>query len=46
MYTKAFLLCFIKTWERLKKKKVGEIGKYKLNEIAALNVKKKKKKPK
>ena len=40
MYTKAFLLCLIKAWERtLKKQRDGEIGKYKLNEMGALNMK-------
>ena len=31
MYTKAFLLCLIKSWERTSKRKHGEIGKYKWN---------------
>ena len=38
MYTKAFLLCLIKAWERTLKKD-GEIGKHKLNEMGGLNVK-------
>ena len=32
MYTKAFLLCLIKAWERTSKKNDGETGKHKLNE--------------
>ena len=40
MYTKAFLLHLIKAWERtVKKKKDGEIGEHKLNEMGALNMK-------
>ena len=44
MYTKAFLLWLIKAWERTSKKKRrdGEIGKHKLNEMGALNMKYKK----
>ena len=41
MYTKAFLLYLIKAWERpsKKKKRVGETGKHKLNEMVVLNMK-------
>ena len=38
MYTKAFPLCLIKTWERTWRKRDGETGKYKLNEMGALNI--------
>ena len=43
-YTKAFLLHLIKAWERTlkKKRKDGEIGEHKLNEMGALNIKYKK----
>ena len=41
MYTQAFLLHLIKAWQRTSKKK-REIGKYKLNEMGALNMKLKK----
>ena len=40
MYTKAFLLYLIRAWENIKKD--GEIGKHKLNEMGALNMKWKK----
>ena len=37
--TKAFLLYLIKAWERtLKKSRDGEVGKHKLNEMGALNM--------
>ena len=40
MHTKAFLLCLIKALERIYiLKKGGEIGKHKLNEMGALNMK-------
>ena len=43
MCTKAFLLHLIKAWERTSKKKKrrrdGEIGEHKLNEMGALNMK-------
>ena len=40
MYIKAFLLHLIKAWEStLKKKRNGEIGEHKLNEIEALHIK-------
>ena len=43
MYAKTFLLCLIEAWERMqKKKRDGEIGKNKLNEIEALYMKYKK----
>ena len=42
MYTKAFLLCLIKAWERTSKNGDGEIGKHKLDEIRARNMKQKK----
>ena len=40
MHTKAFLLCMIKAleWICIKKKRDGEIGKHKLNEMGALNM--------
>ena len=38
MYTKAFLLHFIKAWERISKKE-GEMLEHKLNEMGALNMK-------
>ena len=39
VYTKAFLLHLIKAWERTsKKERDGEIGKHKLNEMGALNM--------
>ena len=41
IYTKAFLLHLIKTWERTLKKD-GEIGEHKLNEMGALDMKYKK----
>ena len=44
-YTNAFLLHLIKAWERTlkkKKRKDGEIGEHKLNEMGALNIKYKK----
>ena len=40
IHSKAFLLCLIKSWERTsKKKREREIGKHKLNEMGALNMK-------
>ena len=44
MYTRAFLLHLTKAWEKTlkKKRRYGEIGKHKLNEMAALNMKFKK----
>ena len=40
MYTKVFLLYLIKAWERtLKKKRDGEIGEHKLNQMGALDMK-------
>ena len=40
MYTKAFLLHLIKSWERtIKKRRDGEIGEHKLNEMGAPNMK-------
>ena len=44
MYTKAFLQHSVKAWERTAKKKRrdGEIGKYKLNKMRALTMKWKK----
>ena len=40
MYARVFLLHMIKAWDRtLKKRRDGEIGKHKLNEIGALNMK-------
>ena len=40
MHTKAFFLCLIKALERIYiLKKGGEIGKHKLNEMGALNMK-------
>ena len=42
MYTTAFLLYLIKAWERTSKKRETEIGKDKLNEMGALNMKLKK----
>ena len=43
MYTKAFLLYLLKALERTSKKKKkrreGEIGEHKLNQIGALNMK-------
>jgi len=39
MYTNIFLLCLIKAWEiTSKKRRDGEIGKLKLNEMGALNM--------
>ena len=41
MYTKAFLPCLMRASERTSKKKKerdGEIGKHKLNEMEALNM--------
>ena len=39
VYTKAFILCLIKTWGRTsKKRRDGEIGKHTLNEMGALNM--------
>ena len=42
MYTTAFLLYLIKAWERTSKNGDGEIGKHKLDEIRARNMKQKK----
>ena len=42
MYTKVFLLCLIKAWEKKFLKRDGEIGKHKLNETGTLNMKQKK----
>ena len=40
MYTKTFLIHLIKAWERTsKKKRDGEIGEYKVNEMEAMNIK-------
>ena len=40
MYTEAFLLCLIKAWERTSEQKGdGEIGKHKVNEMGAQNIK-------
>ena len=40
MHTKAFLLCLIKALERICiRKRDGEIGKHKLNEMGTLNMK-------
>ena len=41
MYTKAFLLCVVKSWERMskKKKREREIGKHKLSEMGVSNMK-------
>ena len=43
MYIKAFLPCVIEVWERTSKKarRDGETGKHTLNEMGALNMKKK-----
>ena len=38
MYTKAFLLCLRKNIKK-KQRRDGEIGKHKLNEMGALNMK-------
>ena len=38
MYTKVVLLHLIKAWERTLKKRGGEIGKHKLNELGTLNM--------
>ena len=43
MYTKAFLLRLLRAWENIKKKRRdGEIGKHKVDEMGALNMKLKK----
>ena len=43
MYAKVCLLCLEKAWNRTSKKlRDGEIGKHKLNEMGALNMKNKK----
>ena len=39
MYTKAFLLHLIKAWERATEEWSREVGKHKLNEMRALNMK-------
>ena len=43
MYTEVFLLLLIKVWERTweqqQKKRDGDVGKHKLNEMGALNIK-------
>jgi len=39
MYTKAVLLCLIKMRRTSREKRAGEIGKHKLNEMGALNMK-------
>ena len=39
MYTKAFLLHLIKAWERTSKKRDGDIGEHKLDEMGTLNMK-------
>ena len=43
MYIKAFLPCLIEAWEKTSKKawRDGETGKHTLNEMGALNMKKK-----
>ena len=38
MYTKDVLLHLIKAWERTLKKRGGEIGKHKLNELGTLKM--------
>ena len=40
MYTKALLLYLIRAWERTlkKKRRDGEVGEHKLNEMGALNI--------
>lgn len=43
MYTKAFVVCLIKAWERISgKKRDGEVGKQKLSKMGGLNIKQKK----
>ena len=39
MYTKAFLLHLIKAEKEHQKKRDGEVGEYKLNEMGVLNIK-------
>lgn len=40
MYTKAFVVCLIKAWERISgKKRDGEVGKQKLSKMGGLNIK-------